>query len=47
MRITVWHEILRVLICAIFPAIRQNVFPQIKITANIFLPKIYPRVNIL
>ena len=39
---TVWHEIL-----AVFPAIRKNKFPQIKITANIFPAKIYFRVNIL
>ena len=34
-------------IFAVFPAIRKNKFPQIKITANIFPAKIYPRVNIL
>ena len=39
---TVWHEIF-----AVFPAIRKNKFPQIKITANIFPAKIYFRVNIL
>ena len=44
---TAWHEILRVLIFAIFPAIRKNKFPQIKITANNFPAKIYSRVNIL
>ena len=38
---------LRVLIFAVFPAIRKNKFPSIKITANIFLAKIYSRVNIL
>ena len=36
-----------VLIFAIFPAIRQNKFSQMKITANIFSRKIYSRVNIL
>ena len=40
-------KFLRVLIFAIFPAIRKNKFPQIKITANIFPAKIYSRVNIL
>ena len=47
---TVWHEIFRVLILAIFavfPAIRKNKFPQIKITANFFPAKIYSRVTIL
>ena len=34
-------------IFAIFPAIRKNKFPQIKITANIFTAKIYSEVNIL
>ena len=43
----VWHEIFRVWIFAIFPAIRKNTFPQIKITGNIFPAKIYSRVNIL
>ena len=38
---------LRVLIFAVFPAIRKNKFPSIKITRNIFLAKIYSRVNIL
>ena len=38
---------LRVLIFAVFPAIRKNKFPSIKITANIFTAKIYSRVNIL
>ena len=38
---------LRVLIIAVFPAIRKNKFPPIKITANIFLAKIYSGVNIL
>ena len=33
---------LRVLIFAIFPAIRKNKFPSIKITANIFLQKFTP-----
>ena len=47
MRIIVWHDILRVRICAIFPEIRKNIFPQIKIIANIFPQKIYSRVNIL
>ena len=43
-------KFLRVLIFAffaVFPAIRKNKFPQIKITANIFPAKIYSRVNIL
>ena len=40
-------KFLRVLIFAIFPAIRKNQFPQIKITAKIFPAKIYTRVNIL
>ena len=40
-------KFLRALILAIFPAIRKNKFPQIKITANIFPAKIYFRVNIL
>ena len=35
------------LIFAILPAIHKNKFPQIKITAKIFLAKIYSRVNIL
>ena len=39
-------KFLRVLILAIFPAIRKNKFPQIKISANIFPAKIYFRVNI-
>ena len=39
---TVWQEIF-----SIFTAIRKNKFPQIKITTNIFLAKIYSRVNIL
>ena len=46
---TVWHQIssLRILIFAIFPAIRKKKFQQIKITANIFPAKIYCIVNIL
>ena len=32
-------KFLRVVIFAIFPAIRKNTFPQIKITANIFSTK--------
>ena len=32
-------KFLRVLIFAIFPAIRKNTFPQMKITANIFSTK--------
>ena len=43
-------KFLRVLIFAffaVFPAIRKNKFPQIKITANIFPAKIYSRVNTL
>ena len=36
---TLWHEILWVLIFAIFSAIRKNKFPQIKITANFFPQK--------
>ena len=39
-----WQEILRVLIFAVFPAIPENKFPQIQITANIFPAKIYSRV---
>ena len=41
-------KFLRVLIFpffAVFPAIRKNKFPQIKITANIFPAKIYSRVH--
>ena len=38
-------KFLRVLIFAIFPAIRKSKFPQIKITANIFPAKISSRVN--
>ena len=38
---------LRVLIFAVFPAIRKNRFPPIKITVNIIFSKIYSRVNIL
>ena len=34
-------------IFVIFPAIRKNKFPQIKITSNIFPAKISSRVNIL
>ena len=34
-------KFLRVLIFAIFPAIRKNKFPQIKTIANIFSAKIY------
>ena len=34
-------------ISAVFPAIRKNKFPQIKIIAHIFPAKIYFRVNIL
>ena len=37
---------LRVLIFAIFPAIRKNKFSQIKITANIFPAKIYSRLKL-
>ena len=40
-------KFLRVLIFAIFPAIRKNEFPQKKIDAKIFPAKIYSRVNIL
>ena len=40
-------KFLRVLMFAVFPAIRQNTFPRITITANIFPAKIYSRVNIL
>ena len=40
-------KFLRVLIFAVFPAIRKNKFPHIKITADIFPAKIYSRVNIL
>ena len=40
-------KFLRVLVFAIFPAIRKNKFPQIKITTNIFPTKIYSRENIL
>ena len=36
---TLWHEILWVLIFAIFSAIRKNKFPQIKITAKFFPQK--------
>ena len=39
LRATVWQEIF-----AIFPAIPENKFPQIQITANIFPAKIYSRV---
>ena len=35
-------EFLRVLIFTIFPAIRKNKFPQIKIIASIFLHKFTP-----
>ena len=38
---------LRVLIFAVFKKKKKNKFPSIKITANIFLAKIYSRVNIL
>ena len=38
---------LRVLIFAVFPAIRKNRFRQIKITTNIFSAKIYSNVDIL
>ena len=46
---TVWHEICAGSkgIFAIFPAIRKNMFPQIKITTNIFPAKFYSGVNIL
>ena len=37
----------RVLIFAIFQAIRKNKFRQIEITSNIFPAKNYSRVNIL
>ena len=40
-------KFLRVLIFAFFPVIRNNMFPQIKITANIFPAKISSRENIL
>ena len=43
--VTLWHEILWVLIFAIFSAIRQNKFPQIKITAKFFPRKFTPEVN--
>ena len=36
-----------VLIFAIFPAIRKNTFPHIKITANIFPRKIYSSVKLI
>ena len=39
-------EFLRVLLFAIFPTIRKNKFPQIKIITNIFPAKIYSIVNI-
>ena len=42
-----WPEIFVGSNVAIFPAIRQNKFPQIKITLNIFPAKIYSKVNIL
>ena len=44
--LTVWHKFLRVLIFAVFPAIRKNKFPQTKITANIFPAIIYSRENL-
>ena len=40
-------KFLLVLNFAVFPAIRKNKFPQIRITADIFSAKIYSRVNIL
>ena len=40
--VTLWHEILWVLVFAIFSAIRKNKFPQIKITAKFFLQKFTP-----
>ena len=40
-------KFLRVLIFAIFSAIRKNMFSQTKITPNILPSKIYSRVNIL
>ena len=40
--VTLWHEILWVLIFAIFSAIRKNKFPQIKITAKFFPQKFTP-----
>ena len=40
--VTLWHEILWVLIFAIFSAIRKNKFPQIKITAQFFPQKFTP-----
>ena len=43
--VTLWHEILWVLIFAIFSAIRKNKFPQIKITAKFFPRKFTPEVN--
>ena len=49
-RIPYGTKFLRVLIFAffaVFPAIRKNKFPQIKVTTNIFPAKIYSRVNIL
>ena len=42
-----WREILRVLIFAVSQRSAKNKFPQIKISANIFLAKIYSRVNAL
>ena len=36
----------RVLIFAVFPTIRKNKFPYIRIPADIFSRKIYSRVNI-
>ena len=39
-------KFLWVLIFTVFPAIRKNKFPQIKITANIFPAIIYSRENL-
>ena len=50
LRLLCGTKFLRVLIFsifAVFPAIRKNMFPQIRITANSFPAKIYCRLNIL
>ena len=50
LRLLCGTKFLRVLIFfifAVFPAIRKNMFPQIRITANSFPAKIYSRLNIL
>ena len=44
LRATVWQEIFAGSNFAVFPAIPENKFPQIQITANIFPAKIYSRV---